>query len=150
MILILLAALSLQAPEPSPEAIALGRQVAENGALGSLLPVIAQRDIEELIASDPGLTAEQQAQLRATGARIFAAGLDRLMTANGRAIAERLTVQQLREIVAFNRSPAAVALREATPAAILGTMQAVGNVDLKRDIREAFCRESGRLCEPAG
>lgn len=145
--LMVLAAVTMQVAQPSAEAIALGRQVAENGTLGSLLPVLAQRDIEELISTNPSLTAPQQAQLRSTGMRIAQAGIDRLLIANGRALAERLTIDQLREIVAFDSRPAAAALRAATPAAVVATMQTIGELDLKRDIRAAFCRESGQLCE---
>lgn len=145
--LMVLAAVAMQVAQPSAEAIALGRQVAENGTLGSLLPLLAQRDVEELISSNPSLTAVQQAQLRTTGTRIAVAGIDRLLTANGRALAERLTIEQLREVVAFDSTPAAEALRAATPAAIVATMTTIGDLDLKRDIRAAFCRESGQLCE---
>lgn len=143
--LMVLAALLAQ---PSAEAVTLGREVAESGTLAALLPIIAQRDVEELIAAHPELSAAEQAQLRATADRVFAAGRDRLMAANGQAYAERLSVEQLRAIAAFNRTPAAAALREATPGAMLATMQAMGSIDLKRDIAEAFCRETRQLCPP--
>lgn len=137
------------APPPSAEAIALGREIAESGMLAGLLPIVARRDIDELIADNPSLTAAEQTRLRAIGDRLFAEGRDRLMASNGRAYAERLTLEQMRAIAAFNRSPAAAALREATPGALVATMQAIGDVDLKQDIRTAFCRETGRLCPPA-
>lgn len=131
---------------PSAEAIALGREIAESGTLAALLPLVAQRDVEELIAANPTLTPDEQTRLRAIGTRVFTAGMDRVMSANGRAFAERLSLEQLRAIAAFNRTPEAQALRAATPAAMIATIQAIGSVDLKKDIQEAFCREANRLC----
>lgn len=129
------------------QAEALGREIAENGMLANLLPLVAQRDTEELVAAHPELSAAEQGQLRATSARIFAAGRDRLLTATARAYAQRMSLAQLRRVVAFYRTPAARALREATPAAMIETMQAVAGIDLKRDVQAAFCRDTGRLCE---
>lgn len=160
MSMLLLIGLALQAMQPAmpavpgpaphattPEGERLGREVAENGMLAGLLPLVAQRDIESLITDNPSLTPAEQAQLRSIGQRVFAAGLDRLMTATGHAFAERMTVPQLRAVAAFYRTPGARALRGATPAAMIASLQAVAGVDLKRDVRAAFCAETRKLCE---
>jgi hypothetical protein len=137
---------ALAAASPSPEALALGRQLAESGSLAALLPLIQAKETEELVAANPELSAPEKAQLRAVAARTFAAGRERLMAATANAYAERLSVEDLRALVAFEKSPAAGRYRAAMPAAIAATMQAVGPMDFKGDVLEAFCKETGKLC----
>ena len=136
----------LAAAAPSPEALSLGRQLAETGTLASLLPLISAKETEELVAAHPELSAADRIALRATAQRVFEAGRDRLMAATGRAYAERLSVQDLRKLVAFHKSGAARRFRAASPMAIAATMQSVGKMDFKADVAAAFCRERGRLC----
>ena len=131
----------------TPEAEELGVYIALNGMLSGLLPLAAQRDIREILAANPSLTAAEQAQLRATGARVIAAELGRLMTATGHAYAQRMSLAELRRVAAFYRTSAARALREATPAAMVETMQAVAGIDLKREVLVAFCHDTGKLCQ---
>jgi hypothetical protein len=139
-------ALMLAAASPSPEALSLGRQLAETDTLAGVLPLISAKETEELIAAHPELSAADRTALRATAQRVFEAGRDRLMAATGRAYAERLSLRDLRRLVAFQKSGAARRYRAATPMAIAATMQSVGKLDFKGDVIAAFCKERGRLC----
>ena len=139
-------ALMLAAAAPSPEALRLGRQLAESDALASLLPLISAKETEELVAAHSGLSAADQAALRATAKRVFEAGRDRLMAVTGRAYAERLSVPDLRRLVAFQKTGAARRYRAAAPLAIAATMQSARRMDFKGDVAAAFCRERGKLC----
>jgi len=135
------------APAPAPEAVALGRQLAESEMLASLLPLIQAKETDEIVAAHPDLSAADQARLRATAARIYAAGRERLLGASGRVYAEQLSVEELRVLVAFHTSPAAQRHRAVTPAAIMASMAAIEGSDFKRDVRAAFCAETRLLCD---
>ena len=93
------------------------------------------------------LTDAEKSALRVTAKRVFEEGRERLMTATGKAYAERLSVEDLRALVAFEQSDAARRYRGAMPGAITAAMQAVGQMDFKKDVRAAFCKESGKLCD---
>lgn len=149
IILMLAAAAAAAAPaEPSPEAVRLGVEIAEHGTLAALLPLKQQQDIAELLAEDKSLSAAQQTQLKTTTESLYAAAQRRLFTATGRAYAERLSLADLRRIAAFYRSPAAARFQAAVPVAIVQTMKAVGDLDLKKEARAAFCKDTGKLCTP--
>lgn len=139
-------ALLLAAAAPSAEALRLGNEIAAHGTLAALLPIKEQQDTAELLAEDKTLSAADQAKVRATVKRFYADGEKRLFEATGRAYAERLSLADLRSVAAFYRSPAAKRFQAAVPAAILATMQTVGNIDLKNDARTAICKETGKLC----
>jgi len=139
-------ALALGAAAPTPEAVTLGRQLAETGTLASLLPLIQAKEAEELVAAHPELSQADKAALQATAKRVFEAGRDRLMAATGRAYAERLSITDLRKLVVFQKSGAARRFQAATPQAIAATMQSVGKMDFKGDVVAAFCKETGKLC----
>lgn len=145
--MILIAALALAAAAPSAEAERLGRKLAEMGTLAALLPLAAKKDTDELVASHAELSDADKAALRRAAERTFEAGRAKLMAATGHAYAERLSVAEMRALVAFDRTPAARHYREAMPGAIVATMQAVGSMDLKKDTLAAFCRDTGKLCE---
>ncbi|MEA2998384.1 MAG: hypothetical protein QOK17_217 [Sphingomonadales bacterium] len=140
-------ALALAASTPSPEALRLGRELAESGTLAALLPMVAEKEIGELAAAHPELGETDRAALRATARSTYEAGRARLMDATGRAYAERLSVADLRALVAFNRTPAAAHYRTAMPGAIAAAMQRMGAMDFKKDALAAFCRKTGKLCE---
>jgi hypothetical protein len=133
--------------DPTPEALALGRQVAESGTLAALLPLVIAKDTEDLIGDYPELSDAEKAAFRATAAQVARDGTDRLMTAMGRAYAEKLSIEDMKAVIAFNRSPAAVHWKAATPAAVLGAMQGMGGLDFKKDARLAYCKQSGKACE---
>jgi len=142
----LLFALALLAPDPTPEAMALGKRLAETGTLAALLPVILAKETEELVAEHPEYNDADKAALRATAAEQGRAGVDRLMTATGRAYANKLSVEDLRVLVAFNEGEAGVRWRAVTPGAIVAAMTEVGQLDFKGDARKAFCAKTGKGC----
>ena len=139
-------ALLLAAAQPSPEALALGRKLAETGTLASLLPMIQQKEAEELVADNPGLSAAEKDRLRATARRVYEKGRKRLMDAEAIAYAKRLSIRDLRAAVSFQSSPAGRRARAAMPGVIGDTMKSVGNMDFKGDVRAAYCKETGKLC----
>jgi hypothetical protein len=142
-----LLALALAASAPSSEGLRLGRELAESGTLAALMPMVAEKEIGELVAAHPELSEADRAAFRATARATYEAGRNRLMDATGRAYAERLSIADLRALVAFNRTRAAAHYRAAMPGAIASAMQAVGQMDFKKDALAAFCRKTGKLCE---
>ena len=142
----LLLALAVAAPIPSSEAKRLGRSLAEQGTLASLLPLMKSAQVEELLKEDLSLTAADKEKLRTTADRVFKRGYTRLMEATGNAYAHRLSVADLRALNRFYKSAPARRYRAATPDVIVATMQSVGEMDFKGDVRRAFCAEARRLC----
>jgi Uncharacterized protein conserved in bacteria (DUF2059) len=134
------------AAAPGAEAERLGRELAGQGTLAALLPLVAAKETEELVAAHRDLSEPDKAALRETAHATFAAGESRLMAATGHAYAERLTVAQLRRLVVFNRTEAARRYRAAMPEAIAATLQAIGPMDFKAETLAAFCRRTGKLC----
>lgn len=144
--MILLYALALLAPDPTPEALALGKRLAETGTLAALLPMKIAQETEELVAEHPGWSEADKAALRAAATEQGKAGVERLMTATGRAYAEKLSVEDLRVLVAFNEGEAGKRWRAATPGVIAAAMAEVGELDFKGDTRKAFCAKTGKGC----
>ena len=140
-------ALMLAVAEPSGEALALGRQIAESGTLASLLPLMQQKETEELVAAHKELIAAEQEKLRATAAKVYETGRERLMRAEARAYAEKLSVDNLRAVAAFQTSAAGTRQRAAMPGVIADTMQNVGKIDFKAEVVADFCKETGKLCD---
>ena len=147
MSLILALALFAAPADPTPEALALGRRLAETGTLAALLPSVTAKEREELVREHPEWSEEDKAALRAVADAEAKAAADKLNTAIGRGYAERLSVEDLKLLVAFNEGPAAKRLREATPAAMMEAMQAVGQFDYKGNVRTAFCNKTGKGCQ---
>lgn len=145
---LLLAALAAVTATSSDEARSLGRKLAEVGTLAALLPLIKEKETAELLRENAALSSAEKAKLRDIADRTFAAGYDRLMSATGDAYAKRLSIEDLRALVSFHSSPTAARYRAATPEAILASMQAVGNLDFKGDVRRRFCAETQKLCAP--
>lgn len=139
-------ALILLIQDPSAEQIALGRRLAEAGTLAALLPIKVASDTEELLAEHPEWSDADKAALRATAGEQAEAATERLIDATGRAYAARLSIEDMRVLVAFNDSPLAKRGRAATPAVILETMAKVGELDFKGDTRKAFCAKTGKGC----
>lgn len=144
--MMLLYALALLTPDPTPEALALGKRLAETGTLAALLPVIMAKETEELVAEHPEYAEADKAALRAAAAEQGKAGIDRLMTATGHAYAEKLSVEDLRVLVAFNEGEPGKKWRAATPGVIAAAMSEVGQLDFKGDTRKAFCAKTGKGC----
>jgi hypothetical protein len=135
----MLIALMLAGAEPSAEALALGRRLSALGTLATLLSVAEKKDAQEMIDREPTMSDKDKTALRATAATVYARERERLLAADGRALATHLSVEDLRTLVAQAESPAARHLREAMPRVIATTLQAVGDVDLGRQVRIAFC-----------
>jgi hypothetical protein len=146
--MVILLFLAATAAQPSPEALRLGRELAESGTLATVLPLMAKKETEELVAAHPELSAVETATLRATAKRVFSAGRERLMDSEARALAERLTLADLRAIAAFQRSSAAQHYRAATPEVIATMMESIGTMDFKGDVLKSYCRQTGKLCAP--
>lgn len=141
--------LVLAMASPSNEALSLGRQVAESGALAAILPVLEAQDTQQILAEHPQLSPAEKQALLASAHRTFLRGRDRLMETTARGYAQRLSVQDMRAIVKFQRSKAARNHARATPAVIAETMKAMAPMNFKTDAVAVYCRESGNLCPPA-
>jgi hypothetical protein len=144
--MILAFALALALPDPSAEALALGRRLAETGTLAALLPAITAKETEELVAEHPEYSEADKAALRRIAGEVSESGRGRLMEATGRGYATRLTIEDLRALVAFNEGAAARHWRDATPGAVMEAMASVGQLDFKADARKAFCARTGKGC----
>ncbi|PAX07802.1 hypothetical protein [Sphingomonas lenta] len=143
----LILALLLAQAAPSAEALSLGEEVARSGTLASIAPAIAAKDTEDLVAEHPELSEGERAELRKVGASTFAAGSARLYAAMGEEYARRLSIEDMRAVLAFNRSPAAARYRAAELPAIAAAQAKMGrDMDLKNGIRTAYCKQTGKLC----
>lgn len=140
-------ALLLAAAQAAPtEAESLGRRVAETGTLASLMPMLAAKDTEELIAQHPELTPADQAALRRTAAVTLETARARLFGAEAKAYAAALSEADLRAIVAWQTGPVAARLREAQPGAIAAAMAAMQGFDLKKEVWTAWCAGAAGRC----
>lgn len=146
MILAAVALAQATTAAPSAEAVALGTRLARAGSIMSLLPLIARKDIEEIVAAHPELTAAEKQRLRNTAARTFAAGADRIAAAFGQPYAKRLDIASLRALVAQAESPEQQRLRAVQPQVMAEAIASVGELDFKKDVTAAFCRDTGKLC----
>jgi len=146
LLLQLAAPAAAPAPPPAQETLALARRLAETGTLSALLPMLADKETDALVAAHPGLTAVEQADLRRAAAMTLAVGADRLFAAEARALAERLTPEELRALIAFEETSAAAHRRAALPAAIAAATVALEGFDLKREAWAAYCATPGRRC----
>lgn len=134
---------------PSAEAQALAVRVARAGSIMALLPLVAQKDTDALVADHPELSAGEKQKLRATAQATFDAGVARIESAFGRAYARRFTVPELRVLVTQLESPEQRRLRALQPPVMAEALSALGEVDLKKDTLAAFCRDTGKLCPAA-
>jgi hypothetical protein len=142
----MLAALLIAISSPSPEALRLGRELAESGTLATVLPVIQKKETDELVAAHIELSKADKARLRTVAGEVYRQGYDRLMQAEARAYAEKLSIGDLRAIAAFQKSRAGRRYKAAIPGVVMQTMKAVGGMDFKADVTAAFCRQTGKLC----
>lgn len=138
--------LAVVAAQPSPEALQLGQQIARSGTLASLLPVMKEQQVKELIAAHPELSGAEQAALRDTAEQVFAAGRDRIFDGEARAYAANLSLADLRSIAAYQRSGAARRMQRALPKVIAATMRSMQGLDFKGDVAATFCKQTGKLC----
>ena len=142
----ILATLALLATAPTAEAERLGLEVAKTGTLATLLPIMAAKETDELVAAHPELAEGEKADLRGVATRVANDGRDRLMRLNGHAYATRLSEADMRTILAFEGSTAGRAYRASIPGAIVETMQGAGQMDFKKDAIAAYCAKTGKAC----
>ncbi|HEX8388809.1 MAG TPA: hypothetical protein VF636_07310 [Sphingomonas sp.] len=144
--MILAALLLAQAAAPDAEASRLGEELARSGTLSAILPGLVAKDTEELIAEDRTLSDADKTELRRMAQRIADTGSARLYAAMGEEYARRLSADDMRTLIAFNRSPAAARYRAAELPSVAAAMAKLGGMDFKEDVAAAFCRETGKLC----
>jgi hypothetical protein len=145
----MLMAVLMMVAAAGPEAERLGREIAASGTLGTILPIMKEQQIAELIAANPTLSTAEQTILRSVAEKQFATGRDRIFAAEGHQYAQTLSLTDLRAIAAYQRSPAAARMRAALPKVIARTMQAMDGMDFKGDVTKAMCAATGKLCVPA-
>ncbi|MBX3594766.1 hypothetical protein [Sphingomonas sp.] len=134
------------APSPAPEAARLGRELAATGPLATVLPMIAEKETGEMLADHSDWSEADRAAFRATARRVYADGRDRLIAAIGAGYAKRLSVADLKTLLAAARSKAAGRRRAVEPMVIAEAMQSLGQLDFKGDVRKAWCAAGGRDC----
>jgi hypothetical protein len=154
---ILLAAAQPSPPPPAPapavspapitgERAALGRRLAELGEFNAVTGAMGRAEVEAMARETPDLSDAERARLRAVGTQVLAAGRARVLARVGDAYARHFTLPQLRAIVRFLASPAGRAYVGALPRLLPAIAAAMQGVDLRRDVRARFCRETGKLC----
>ena len=144
--LLLAAAIAAPAVSPSPEALRLGEQLARAGTLGTLLPLMAAKESDELVAAHPELDADGRAALRRAAATALAAGERRIFAAEARVFADRLSIADMRKLVARNAESLARRYRAVVPATIAAAAAAIAGFDYKGDAWAAFCAEMPARC----
>jgi len=129
---------------PNPEAEELGMRLARTGALAELLPAVAAKEREELVAEHPDWSDADKAALRATADEVAHAAINKISAAIGNEYALNLSMDDLHALVAFNESPLAKRWREITPSAVAQAMTAAGDVDFKDEAWAAYCAKTGK------
>lgn len=131
---------------PTSEAETLGRRLAATGAIETLLPAIAAKETEEIIAEHHELSEAERATLRAISGDVMGLMRSHLAEAIGHEYAAALSLEDLRKLVAFAATPAAQRYRAAVPAVTMKGLARVGQADFKGDLAKAFCARTGKLC----
>lgn len=147
MLAIVLLLAQAQAP-PTRETRELGERLARSGTLAAILPGMVAKDAEELVAEHPELSDAEKAERRRTARSTADAGAARLFAAMGDGYASRLSPEDMRALIAFNRSPVAARYRAAELPSVAEAMAKLGGMDLKKDTAAAFCARTGKLCAP--
>jgi formate dehydrogenase maturation protein FdhE len=146
MVIAFLLAGAAATAQPSAEARRLGRELANHGTLAALLPMMKGKEVDELVAAHRELSPAEKAKLRNMADRTFEQGRDRILSATGRAYAQRLSVTDLRRLVAFYRTATAARFQAVLPSVIGDTVAGLGKMDFKGDVLAAYCKETGKLC----
>lgn len=140
--LIIAAAVAVGAPELE----SLGRTLAGQGTLATLLPMQAAKEADDAVAGHPELSSAEATDLRATVTATASAAAERLFADLGHRYAAALSVDDLRALTTFYASPAAVRFRAVQPQAIATTMAALDGFDVKHEALAAFCAKTGKAC----
>jgi hypothetical protein len=136
------------APAALPAAqAALGRRLAELGDFNAIVGAMGHAEIEAMATGTPDLTAAERARLRQVGEGVLASGRARMLAIVGDIYGRHFTAGPLRAIIAFLESPPGRAYVGALPQLLPRIAMAMQGVDLRRDVRAAFCRETGKLCQ---
>jgi len=146
MIALLMALLQAAMPAVAPEAQELGIRLARTSGLAAVAPALIEKDLAELLSEDASVTAAERERLMRIGREEARAGLERAMQAIGLGYAKRLSVEDLRLLVATAETPAAARWRAAEPFVIAEALSRLGSMDLKKNMAAALCREAGKLC----
>ena len=136
-------------PAPSAEAEALGLEVAHSGALASTLPMLEKKEVADIVAAHPELTAGDQLKLTAVADRVYQEQAERLTMAIGHEYATALSVEDLRAIAAFTKSDAGRHYRDVVPHMVAVVSKLLGGFDFKGETLKAFCAQTGKACPPA-
>lgn len=131
----------------SPEAQELGVRLARTSGLAAIAPALVEKDLTELANEYPALSSGERQRLMTIGRTEAEVGLGKVLAAIGSGYARRLSVEDLRVLVANGESPAAARWRAAEPLVIAEAMGTLGSMDLKKNVAAAFCREAGKLCD---
>jgi hypothetical protein len=133
-------------PPSLVEAEALGVRLARTTGILTVAPMLVEKDTIGLADEDKTLTPTERTRLLIIGREEGRTGLDRIAAALGHGYAKRLSLADLRVLVAQNESPAAVNFRASVPAVLSEAMAGVGSIDLKKATSERACREIGKFC----
>jgi hypothetical protein len=144
---LLLLLLQGTAPASPSEAQQLGVRLARTSGLAAIAPLLIEKDLADLAREDASLSVAERERLLSMGRNEARAGLEMLMQAIGSGYAQRLSIEDLRVLVAHGESHAASRWRAVEPAVIAGAMSALGEMDLKKSVSAAFCRDTGKLCD---
>lgn len=140
-------AITVTPVEPSAEAMELARTISRSSLVATIFPAQSAAEIQTILKANPDLTAAEQATLRRISERRAAAMLDRFVEADARAHAQRLSLDDLRRIAAYEQSEAASRRRAALPFIMRDVMATLQTFDFGRAVRREFCAETGKLCE---
>jgi hypothetical protein len=136
-------------PEPGPEQEALGRRLAAAGDFQAVVSTIGRGEVDRLAAAQADLTEAERARFREVGYRELNRGREELIEIVGELYARQFGANELRSIVDFFESPVGRRYTGALGGLIPQIAAAIEDRDLGADVRAAFCRETGRLCETA-
>ena len=134
-------------PVSEDEGLTIAREIAGHSFLATIGPLQTRAEVEAILADAPDLTEEEQASLRAIGREQADALGKAALEAEAKALATALSVEDLRAIAAFERSPAAANHRAAAPMVMAAVMEELAVVDYKREVKRSFCERTGKLCE---
>ena len=132
--------------QPSKEAVELGVRLARAGSLAAIAPMLAERDIAEVIKDHPDWTERDISIFRTASRRVATSDIDHLVRALGLAYARRLSPEDLASLVKAVEGPRAARRRAIEGPALIEALQTVGVIDFKRDTLAAFCAEMGKGC----
>jgi hypothetical protein len=121
-------------------------QIARNGTLATLAPLVAANEAERVVSRHPELAPAEQDQLRATAKSVAQDHTAKLIEAEAQALLANLSPEDLRALAAFTQTPASQHLREHLPQITMATHAVDRDYDFEAEVAKAFCAKSGKLC----